>query len=1096
MKKFYTQVRRLVLLTLTILFTSNLLGQISIGTLPYVPGATNFNAYNPNNAGNYAATIPAGWTGVTGGTTTYNGQGTGTTFNGGYWGYGSAGEFCLGAMPSGASTPITYAVSYTNNSGSTITTLTISWDYEQWSYSSGNNNTWNCTATGGLAGNATINAQDYNNVNGTNGVVTTTSISFTLTGLNITNGSTFGIQWAVADAGSAAPDKGIGIDNFNIIASNTANTDYFRSRQTGNWATVTTWESSKDDITWVNSSLAPDNNANTVTILSGHIVTVAASVSTDETTINSGGQVSVSAGQTFTIANGTGTDLTVDGTLLNSGTVTPTGAIQFNALSAYRHAMNAGTIPAATWNLTSTCYVTGTTSTAPAGLGQAFGNFTWDCPGHSTLINLNAALTTVNGDFTVRYAGQIQGVRTQNGLALSLNAPLTLNIGGNFNVDHYSSEATWLILSTGTSTVNVNVAGDFNMSRTGTGTCFFDYKQNVASTIGSLTLNISGNFNQTGGYFDWTFETNGGAVFTRMYLAGNFSFTGSSIMITSTATGTIPNGRIYFNKAGTQTVTVTTPTNLVYTNFEVVSGSTVELLSNINLQSSTNIPWGGQFVVNSGGILDCNTFQINSSTGLTTGSNNAFTLSSGAGVITANLNGLHQTGFVGPSVSAAIATRTFSSLANYTYDGIAAQVSGIFITTPTANTVNNLTINNSAGTASTGVSLTQPIAVAGTLTLSNGLLTTTTTNLLTINSGASVAGQNYAGRISGGSNNSFVNGIMRKLGNTDFLFPVGKLNEGHRYCGISSNADAANRSYDAEFMRASASQLGPITSIGLAQVSHCEYWRINRVVGTNNLNVTLSWSNLSQCNTIAYVTNLATLVVAHFGATSWDSHGASSTTGDVLNGSITWNYTGTYNALNTPFSLGSLNWFDNPLPVKFTSVTAYKVQAGNKVEWTNMSEESIVAYELERSDNGRNFNTAYSQQPRMNNGSKVDYGWIDINPNSNITYYRIKATDIKGAITYSPIVKVQTGSGMNDVFTVYPNPVVSHQFTVQLSGKADNYKIRLLNNFGQEIMNTNWQHNGGMVTRTIELSPSVSRGVYHLQVIGKDQTRHTKIYIQ
>jgi hypothetical protein len=315
-------------------------------------------------------------------------------------------------------------------------------------------------------------------------------------------------------------------------------------------------------------------------------------------------------------------------------------------------------------------------------------------------------------------------------------------------------------------------------------------------------------------------------------------------------------------------------------------------------------------------------------------------------------------------------------------------------------------------------------------------------------------------------------------------------------CGISAPANPTD-AFDAEFMRASASALGPITAVGLVRVSFCEYWRINRTTGASAVNITLSWSGLSNCNAAAYVTNLSSLVVAHFNNTSWDTYGSNSTTGNVSSGTITWNNISTFNGTgNTPFSLGSTSQIDNPLPVKFTSVTAYKIQSGNKVEWTNMTEESVVAYELEKSDNGRNFYTAFSQQPRMNNGGKADYGWIDVNPNSNITYYRIKATDISGAVTYSPIVKVQTGSGINDVFTVYPNPVLSHQFTIQLSGKADTYKIRLLNNFGQEIMNTNWQHNGGMATRTIELLPSVSRGVYHLQLIGNDQTRNTKIFIQ
>jgi hypothetical protein len=1089
MKLFYTQVRRLVLLSLTILLTSNLFGQISIATLPYMPGATNFNSYNPNTPANYAATIPTGWTGTTGGTTTYNGQGTGTTFNGGYWAYGSAGEYCLGAMPSGASTPITYAISFTNNSGSTINTLTFSWDYEQWSYSNGNNNTWDCSGTVGLLGNATVNAQDYSSVGGTNGTVSTTSISFTLTGLNITNGSTFGIQWSVTDAGSSAPDKGIGIDNFNIVASNTANTDYFRSRQTGNWATVTTWESSKDNITWVNSSLTPDNNANTVTILNGHTVTVAASVSTDETTINSGGQVTVSGGQTLTITNGAGTDLAVDGTLINSGTITPTGTIAFNANSLYTHAVNGGTIPTATWNTTSTCSLTSITNTVPAGLTQSFGNFTYSCPNHNTTISFLGALTTINGNFTINQAGNPQGIKVEFPLVLTTNTNTILTVGGNFTLSN-TGVAAWFALTNGTATVTMNVAGNFNMSGT---TTFFDYNISTAQNS-ALIINVTGNYTQSGGFLDWAWTPTTGSVASELRVGGNFSHTGSSIisMTQANTASTVPNGKITFNKAGNQTFTSATPTNIGYTNYDVASGSTLELLSSVYLYSSNTARWGGNFVIKTGAILDANTNQFQSLT--PAGVNNVFTLETGAGLITANVNGV-QSGTVG-TVYNVIATRTFSSGANYTYDGVAVQNSGIFTTTPTANQVNNLTINNTAGKYTTGVTLQQAIAVAGTCTFTAGVFTTTSALLLTFNDNAIASGAN-----NNATYPSFVNGPTRKIGNDAFTFPVGKVVgptnfSAYMLCGISAPASTTDV-FDAEFMRASATALGPITAVGLVRVSFCEYWRINRTTGSSAVNITLSWSGVSNCNAAAYVTNLSSLVVAHFNATSWDTYGSNSSTGNVSAGTVTWNNISTFNGTgNTPFSLGSTSQIDNPLPVKFTSVMAYKVQAGNKVEWTNMTEESVIAYELEKSDNGRNFYLAFSQQPRMNNGSKADYNWIDVNPNSSITYYRIKATDLQGTVTYSPVVKVQTGSGANDVFTVYPNPVISHQFTIQLSGKPDTYKIRLLNNFGQEIMNSNWQHNGGIATRTIELSPSVSSGVYHLQVIGKDQTRNTKIYIQ
>jgi hypothetical protein len=74
-------------------------------------------------------------------------------------------------------------------------------------------------------------------------------------------------------------------------------------------------------------------------------------------------------------------------------------------------------------------------------------------------------------------------------------------------------------------------------------------------------------------------------------------------------------------------------------------------------------------------------------------------------------------------------------------------------------TMNKLTIDNSAG-----VTLSQADSISGVLTLTDGLLTTTTTNLITLNNSATVTGA---------SNASFVNGPIKKTGNQAFIFPVG-----------------------------------------------------------------------------------------------------------------------------------------------------------------------------------------------------------------------------------------------------------------------------------------------------------------------------------
>ena len=120
-----------------------------------------------------------------------------------------------------------------------------------------------------------------------------------------------------------------------VAADATAATDFFRSKQTGNWSAVSTWESSHDGVTFFPATAVPDANANTITISPANIVTVDSSTTADQIDIESGGKL-FSPGN-LNINDGTGDDVTVEsggtfefgpGTLSNSGQINVKGNLQ------------------------------------------------------------------------------------------------------------------------------------------------------------------------------------------------------------------------------------------------------------------------------------------------------------------------------------------------------------------------------------------------------------------------------------------------------------------------------------------------------------------------------------------------------------------------------------------------------------------------------------------------------------------------------------------------------------------------------------------------------------------------------------------------
>lgn len=136
-------------------------------------------------------------------------------------------------------------------------------------------------------------------------------------------------------------------------------------------------------------TITSNNGAtNDLIIDAGSNLTLSSQVNTTlgaNTTADISGTLTVNGNQTYN-TDASGAVTTVSGTIINSGTVTSTNATRLIIASTgtYRHNVNGGTIPTASWNTNSTCLVTGITSAQNfSGHRQTFSKFVWDCPGQT-----------------------------------------------------------------------------------------------------------------------------------------------------------------------------------------------------------------------------------------------------------------------------------------------------------------------------------------------------------------------------------------------------------------------------------------------------------------------------------------------------------------------------------------------------------------------------------------------------------------------------------------------------------------------------------------------------------------------------------------
>ncbi len=96
-------------------------------------------------------------------------------------------------------------------------------------------------------------------------------------------------------------DHDVPVAYFNFICPPSNVTDYFRSKQSGNWNDVNTWESSPDNITWQAATLTPDFNATSITIRNSNTITVTANVTVAHVFVNPGSALITATGITFTV---------------------------------------------------------------------------------------------------------------------------------------------------------------------------------------------------------------------------------------------------------------------------------------------------------------------------------------------------------------------------------------------------------------------------------------------------------------------------------------------------------------------------------------------------------------------------------------------------------------------------------------------------------------------------------------------------------------------------------------------------------------------------------------------------------------------------
>ncbi len=194
------------------------------------------------------------------------------------------------------------------------------------------------------------------------------------------------------------------------------------------------------------------------------------------------------------------------------------------------------------------------------------------------------------------------------------------------------------------------------------------------------------------------------------------------------------------------------------------------------------------------------------------------------------------------------------------------------------------------------------------------------------------------------------------------------------------------------------------------------------------------------------------------------------------------------------------NGYDASLPVEIAYFEAEPVISNPKddeytveLAWATSMEEDFSHFEIERSADGREFQTIGSIEGAGRNLSDVttQYEFSDDAPLLGFSYYRLKAVDLDGSFEYSNLQLVKL-EGLKTVIA-YPNPATSNQLSFMSNfTPSENDIVILRDSRGQEIL----QSDVTMNKFTLVPSRNLSKGLYVLEYKGANWSGIVKVFVR
>lgn len=156
---------------------------------------------------------------------------------------------------------------------------------------------------------------------------------------------------------------------------------------------------------------------------------------------------------------------------------------------------------------------------------------------------------------------------------------------------------------------------------------------------------------------------------------------------------------------------------------------------------------------------------------------------------------------------------------------------------------------------------------------------------------------------------------------------------------------------------------------------------------------------------------------------------------------------------NLPFEVVEDCGFINPLPVELISFQGASTSQGIALTWATATEKSNDRFEVQRSQDGRNFETVGTVKGNGTTSVRNDYSFTDKTAKNGLNYYRLRQVDFGGEFEFSKVVAIDTKGAKANSVTLYPNPTADGDFNIRMTPANEATSIQIMDISGKVLMN-------------------------------------------